>query len=171
MNHSNEAFIASQKNSVQALSGLSEKAFINFEKLVELNMAATKAILGESLSSLQGLVSAKDPQALLALQSSLLQPMAEKAASYSRHLYDIASGASADLSKTFESTTAQSQKSVNEFLESSLKNAPAGSEAAVVVIKSAMSAGTNAMESAQKAAKQAAKLVESNMNAASGQKL
>jgi phasin family protein len=170
MNYSNEPFIASQKNSVQALSGLSEKVFINFEKLVELNMAATKAILGESLSSLQELASAKDPQSLLALQSGLLQPMAEKAASYSRHLYDIASGASAELSKTLESTTAQSQKSVNAFLESSLQNAPAGTEAAVAVIKSAMSASTNAMESAQKAAKQAAKLVESNLSAVTSPK-
>lgn len=170
MNYSNEPFIASQKNSVQALSGLSEKAFTNFEKLVELNMAATKAILGESLNSLQELASAKDPQSLLALQSGLLQPMAEKAASYGRHLYDIASGASADLSKTLESTTVQSQKSVNALLESSLQNAPAGTEAAVAVIKSAMSASSNAIESAQKAAKQAAQLVESNVSAVTSPK-
>jgi hypothetical protein len=34
----------------------------------------------------------KDAQELLALQASLLQPAAEKAAAYSRHLYDIAAG-------------------------------------------------------------------------------
>jgi phasin family protein len=153
MNYSNEQFIATQKSSVQALTGLSEQAFLSFEKLVELNMAATKAILGESLTSLQEMASAKDPQAVLALQSGLLQPMAEKAAAYSRHLYDIAAGASADFSKTLESTTAESQKSVTAFLESSLKNAPAGSDAAVAAIKSAMNAGSNVVESAQKVAK------------------
>lgn len=165
MNYSNEQFNATQKNGVQALAGLSEKAFTNFEKLVELNMAATKAILGESLVHLQALTSAKDAQAVLTLQSGLVQPMAEKAASYNRHLYDIASGASADFSRTFESTSVQSQKSVASFLENSLKNAPPGAEAAVAVIKSAMNAGANAVESAQKAAQQAAKLVESNMSA------
>lgn len=164
MNYTTDQLIASQKNSLQALAGLSEKTFTNFEKLIELNMAATKAIVGESISGLQALASAKDVQAVLALQSGLLQPMAEKAASYSRHLQAIVSGASADLSKTFESTSAQSQKSVTAFLESSLKNAP-GSEAAVAVIKSAMSASANAVESAQKAAQQAARLVESNMSA------
>jgi phasin family protein len=170
MSYTNEQFLTTQKNSVQALASLSEKTFKSFEKLVDLNMAASKAILGESFSGLHALASAKDAQAVLSVQSSLLQPMAEKAASYSRHLYDIASGATADLSKTFESTSAQSQKSVTAFLENSLKNAPAGSEAAVAVIKSAMSASSNAVESAQKAAQQAAKLVESNMSAVTGQR-
>ena len=170
MNYTNEQFATTQKNSVQALASLSEKAFHSFERLVDLNMAAGKAILSESLGNLQALASAKDPQAVLAVQSSLLQPMADKAASYSRHLYDIASGTTADFSKAFESSTAQSQKNVTAFLESSLKNAPAGSEAAVAVIKSAMNASGNAVESAQKAAKQAAKLVESNLNAVSGQR-
>ncbi|MDQ3060448.1 MAG: phasin family protein [Pseudomonadota bacterium] len=163
MNYSNEQFIATQKNSVQALAGLSEKAFASFEKLVELNMAASKAILSESISNLQALASAKDVQAVLALQSGLFQPVADKAASYSRHLQEIISGASADFSKAFESTTAESQKSVTSFLENSLNSAPAGSEAAVAVIKSAMTAGNTAVESAQKAAKQAVKLVESNI--------
>jgi phasin family protein len=121
---------------------------------------------------LEALAGAKDVQAVLALQSGLAQPAAEKAASYSRHVQDIVSGAVADLSKAFESTSAQSQKSVTAFLESSLKSAPAGSEAAVAVIKSALTAGNTAVESAQKAAKQAVKLVESNIStaASAGQK-
>ena len=103
----------------------------------------------------------------MTLQSSLVKPMAEKAASYSRHVYDIVSGSSADFTKVFESASAESQKAVTELLETSLKNAPAGSEAAVTVIKSAMTAGNNAVETAQKSAKQAAQLVESNITALS----
>lgn len=164
-NYSNEQFATTQQASLQAMAGLSEKAFYSFERLINLNLAASKAILGESIAHLQALADAKDAQAVLALQSGLVQPMAEKAASYSRHLYDIASSTSADFSKTFESTSAQSQKNVAVFLENSLKNAPAGSEAAVAVIKSAMNASANAVENAQKAAKQAAKLVESNLSA------
>jgi len=165
MNYTNEQFIAAQKSGVQTLTGLSEKAFGSFEKLVELNMAATKAIISESIEGLQALMSAKDAQAVMALQSSLVQPMAEKAASYSRHLYEIVSGASAEFSKTLESTSAESQKTVAALLEDSLKNAPAGSEAAVAAIKSAMSTSTTVVESAQKAAKQAVQLVETNIKA------
>lgn len=167
MNFTNDQLIATQKSNVQAFAGLSEKAFSSFEKLVELNMAASKALIGESISHLQALSEVKDAQALVTLQSSLAKPMAEKAASYSRHLYDIVSGSSADFTKVFESASAESQKTVTELLETSLKNAPAGSEAAVAVIKSAMTAGNNAVETAQKSAKQAAQLVESNLSALS----
>ncbi|MBC7444270.1 MAG: phasin family protein [Polaromonas sp.] len=163
MNFTNDPLIATQKTHVQALAGLSEKAFSSFEKLVELNMAASRALLGESLAHLQTLGDIKDVQALLAFQSGLLQPLSDKAASYSRHLLDIVSGSRADFSEVFESTRAQSQKSVTALLENSLKNAPAGSEAAVAVIKSAIDAGATAVESAQKSAKQALEAVESNM--------
>ena len=167
MNFTNDQLIATQKSNVEAFAGLSEKAFASFEKLIELNMAASKALLGESISHLQALTEVKDAQELMTLQSSLAKPMAEKAASYSRHLYDIVSGSSADFTKVFESASAESQKNVTELLETSLKNAPAGSEAAVAVIKSAMTAGNNAVETAQKSAKQAAQMVESNISALS----
>ena len=167
MNFTNDQLIATQKSNVEAVAGLSEKAFSSFEKLIELNMAASKALLGESISHLQALTEVKDAQALMTLQSSLAKPMAEKAASYSRHLYDIVSGSSADFTKVFESASADSQKAVTELLETSMKNAPAGSETAVAVIKSAMTAGNNAVESAQKSAKQAAQMVESNISALS----
>ena len=176
MNFSNDQLIATQKSNLEAFTGLAEKAFASFEKVVELNMAASKALLGESLSNLQAMMEVKDAQALMALQTSLVQPMNEKAASYSRHLYDIVSGAGADLTQTLEASTAESQKAVTELLETSLKNAPAGSEAAVAVIKSAMTAGNSAVETAQKSAKQALKAVDTSINsnidavAAAGQK-
>jgi phasin family protein len=163
MNFTNDEMIATQKSNLEAFAGLSEKAFASFEKLVELNMAASKALMTESISNLQALAGAKDAQALLALQSEMLKPMAEKAASYSRHLYDIISGSSADFSKVVESTSAETQKTVTALLESSLKDAPAGSEAAVAVIKSAMTAGASAVETAQKSAKQAVEMIESNI--------
>lgn len=166
MTYNNDTFIASQKASVQAFSGLSEKAFSSFEKLVQLNMSTAKAAISQSLESLQTLASAKDVQSVLALQSSLVQPLNESASAYSRSLYEIVSGASADLASTFESTHAESQKNVAALLEHSLKSAPAGSEAAVAAIRSAMTTGNQAVESAQKAAKQAVQLVESNVKPA-----
>lgn len=167
MNFTAEQFIATQKTSVDAFAGLSHKAFAGFEKLVELNLAAGKAVMAESLANLQALSSAKDPQAFVTLQSGLAQPLAEKSASYGRHFYEIVSGTGAEFTKAFESRAAESQKAVTSFVESSLKNAPAGSEAAVALFKSTLDASHNALESAQKAAKQAAQTVESNLNAVS----
>jgi phasin family protein len=167
MNNIAEQFAATQKTNLDAFAGLSQKAFTGFEKLVELNLAAAKAVMAESLSNLQALSSAKDPQAFIALQSGLVQPMAEKSASYSRHVYEIVSGTGAEYTKAFESKAAEAQKAVTSFVESSLKNAPAGSEAAVALFKSSLDASNNALESAQKAAKQAAQAAESTLNAVS----
>ena len=84
-----------------------------------------------------------------------MQPLAEKTVAYSRHLYDIASGTSAEFGKAAEAQAADSQKKFMSLVDNAAKNAPAGSETAVAVMKSAVSAANNAMESVQKAVKQA----------------
>ncbi|MGS0757271.1 TIGR01841 family phasin, partial [Roseateles sp. GG27B] len=107
-----------------------------------------------------------DAQELLALQSTLLQPSAEKAASYSRHLYDIATSTNAEVAKVAEAQLADMQSKFAAVVETASKNAPAGSENAVALVKSAVAAANNAFESVQKAAKQAADVAESNFAAA-----
>ena len=54
-------------------------------------------------------------------------------------------------------------------VDNAAKNAPAGSETAVAVMKSAVSAANNAMESVQKAVKQAAEMAEANFNTVTAQ--
>jgi hypothetical protein len=49
-------------------------------------------------------------------------------------------------------------------VDSATKNAPAGSETAVAVMKSAVAAANNAFESMQKAVKQASDMAEANFN-------
>ncbi len=130
-----EPIMASHKANIETLFGLTHKAFEGVEKLVELNLQASKAALAESANQAQAVMGAKDAQELLALQAGMLQPLAEKTAAYSRHLYDIAS-----------------------------QNAPAGSETAVAVMKSAVAAANNAFEAMQKAVKQASDMAEANFN-------
>ena len=96
----------------------------------------------------------------------MVQPLAEKTAAYSRHLYEIASAAGADIGKTLESQTADAQNKVMGLVDSATKNAPAGSETAVAVMKSAVAAANNAFESMQKAVKQASDMAETNFKTA-----
>jgi len=103
-----EQILSAHKTNLETLFGLTSKAFEGVEKLVELNVTASRAALSEVAQHSQAVLSAKDAQQLLALQASLFQPLAEKTAAYSRHLYDIASGTTAEFSKTFESQTAHS---------------------------------------------------------------
>ena len=160
-----EQILASHKANVETLFGLTNKAFEGVEKLVELNVGAAKAALNESATQTQAALSVKDAQELLALQASLFQPLAEKTAAYSRHLYDIASGTGAEFGKAFEAQATDAQKKFMAVVDNAAKNAPAGSETAVAVFKSAVAAGTNALESVQKAVKQATDVAEANFNA------
>jgi phasin family protein len=162
-----EQIMASHKANIETLFGLTSKAFEGVEKIVELNLTASKAALSEVGAHTQSLLSVKDAQELLALQSGLFQPLAEKTAAYSRHLYDIATGTTAEFSKNLESQATDAQKQFMGLVDSAAKNAPAGSESAVAIMKSSVAAANNALESVQKAVKQATEMAEANFNAVS----
>lgn len=161
-----EQFADSQKAQFQTLLSIGQKAFEGVEKLVSLNMAAARASMEESAQQVNALLSAKDAQELVSLQANLAQPAAEKALSYSRQVYEIASATSADLAKLVELQIAEGNKKVVAGLDQIAKNAPAGSEGAVALVKSALSAANSAFDSVQKATKQAVEVAEQNMNAA-----
>jgi len=160
-----EQVLASQKANVDTLLNLTAKAFEGVEKIVELNMSASRAALTESSEGAKALLSVKDAQELMALQQSLLQPLVEKTTAYSRHLYEIASGTTSEFTKVFEGQAAAAKQNFTGLVESAAKNAPAGSEATVAVLKSAVAAANNALESVQKAVKQATDVAEANFNA------
>lgn len=157
-----EQLMAAHKSNVEVLFGLTNKAFEGVEKLVELNLQVARAAIGEAAENAKAVMSAKDAQEFMALQASLLQPAAEKAAAYSRHLYDIAASTGAEVTKVAEATAAEAQTKFMSVVDTAVKNAPAGSENAVALVKSAVAAANNAFEGVQKAVKQATESAEAN---------
>jgi phasin family protein len=164
-----EQLIAAQKSNLETLSGLTAKAFEGVEQLVELNLAATRAALSESAENAQSALSVKDAQEFLALQAGLVQPLAEKAASYSRQLLEIAQGTGSVFTKAAEAQAADAQKKLAGLVDSASKNAPAGFESQVAAMKGAVAAANNAYESVQKAVKQATETAQANIEAATSQ--
>jgi len=162
-----EQIMTAHKSNVEVLFGLTNKAFEGVEKLVELNLQVARTAIGEAAENTKAVLSAKDAQEFMALQASLLQPAAEKAAAYSRHLYDIAAATSAEVTKVAEATTSEAQAKFMSAVDSAVKNAPAGSENAVALVKSAVAAANNAFEGVQKAVKQASETAEANFQAIS----
>lgn len=160
-----EQILAAQKANVETVMGLTSKALEGVERIVELNMTASKLALNESADNAKAILSVKDAQELMALQASILQPLAEKTAAYSRHLYEITSGTAAEFNKAFEAQTSDIQQKFAGLVDNAAKNAPAGSEAAAAFMKSSVAAASNALESVQKAVKQATEMAESNFNA------
>jgi phasin family protein len=161
-----EQIVAANKANLDTLFGLTTKAFAGVEKMVELNVTAAKAALAESAEHAKASLSVKDAQEFLALQAGLIQPLAEKSAAYSRHLYDIASSAGAEFTKNVEAQSAEAQKKFMGFVDTAAKNAPAGSESAVAMMKNAVTAANSALEQVQKSVKQAAEVAEKNFTAA-----
>ncbi len=154
---------ATNQANLATTMALANKTFAGFEKLVELNMAATKALITESIEHAKSLLSAKDLQQAVELQTSLVAPLAEKSVSYGRHVYGIAVETGAEYTKAAEVKAAETQKVFNQVIENVAKNAPAGTEPAVAVLKSALASGQSAIESAQSSAKQALSMAESNI--------
>lgn len=160
-----EQVVAANKANIETLFGLTNKAFEGVEKLVELNLQVAKAAMGEVAEGTKAALSVKDAQELMTLQAGLLQPTAEKAVAYGRHVYEIAAATNAEVAVVAEAQMAEMQKRFVTAVDIASKNAPAGSENAVSLVKSAFAAANNAYESVHKAAKQAAEIADANIQA------
>lgn len=164
-----EQFMTTNRNNVHALESMAKHAHAGFEKMVELNMATSKAILGEVFSHAQAVLRAKDPQEWLALQSGMMQPLAEKTAAYGQHILTIANSSGAEFGKICEAKMAEIQAAVADAVETFAKSAPAGTEAAMAAFKNALSTSQSVIESAQSSAKKAVETVEANLEEVASQ--
>lgn len=159
-----EQILAANKTAAAEAQALAATAFAGFEKLVALNVAATKSALFET-ADFSSIFSAKNPTDALAAQASLVKPMAEKSIAYGRSVYAIASETGAELTAAAEGKFAEAQKTAAAALDNMAKNAPAGTESVVAVVKSAVAASQNALETAKASAKKAVEVAEKQANA------
>ena len=164
-----EQIIAANKANLDAFEGAAKKAYVGVEKLVELNMAASKAAMGESFSAVKALMAAKTPQEFMTAQAGFFQPLAEKSTAYFQHVQSIATEGSADFTKQVEAKMAEAQKAFGASVDQMVKSAPAGSEAAVAAFQNALSQGQKAVETAQASIKKASATAQANFAAASKQ--
>ena len=83
---------------------------------------------------------------------------------YSRHLYELAHETQANFTKSAEQEFQAGQKKINALVEDWTKNAPAGSDAAVMAMKQAIASATNVFETSQKAVKHAVEVAQTNLS-------
>jgi phasin family protein len=162
-----DQFAASNKNAAEALIGLANAQFAMFERLVALNLKATKTAHDDAINYLRAASSTKDPQELFALNAAAAQPALEKALAYSRSVYEVVAQGQAQLTKMVETQTSDLNKGFTSFLDQYSKGGPAGSDVAVAAIKSALTAASTAYDSYSKVAKQTTELAQANFSAAS----
>lgn len=158
-----QKYVEAGKTSVESFEHLAGVVLSGFEQLAHLNLAVSKAAVAESFDHVQALMSVRDPQQFIALQAGLVQPILEKSASYGRQVYDIVNGVGAEFARAIEDKMAEAQQAFVAAMDNAVKNAPAGSETAVALFKSAMSASQEAIQSAQNAARQVVQTAETNV--------
>jgi phasin family protein len=150
-------------------NSLTNKTLESVEKLINLNLAAVKASMEESGVTTRQILAAKDPQEFLSLVTAQTKPNFEKAIAYGSHLANIASSTQAEFTKAAEQQIAAVSSKVNELVEDAARNAPAGAENLIAVVKSAIGNANAGYEQFAKTSKQAAEAVEANLNSAVAQ--
>ncbi|MFZ9346175.1 MAG: phasin family protein [Burkholderiaceae bacterium] len=155
-----------QKQNIEAMMKLSQKAFEGIEKMVDLQLNAARASLQETSEKFKALMSVKDASDVMNINKNLATPSAEKALAYSRTIYDIASQTSGEVQRLIDAQIAEANKKLVDALDEFAKSAPAGSESVVAMMKSSLTAANSAYETANKAARQVVEMAERNMRAA-----
>lgn len=151
------------------LTSLTSKAFESVEKVVDLNLNVAKASLEDSSIAARQLLTAKDPQEFFSLTAAQAQPTAAKAIAYGRHLAGIATSAQAEFTRAAEEQIAETGRKMSALVDDVSKNAPAGSENVIAIVKSAIGNANAGYEQLSKTTKQAVEVMEANMNSAVSQ--
>lgn len=165
-----EKFAAAAKTNVEAslssASAFVATVFTAVERVSTLNLATARTAFDESVAFSKAVLAAKDPQAIAALNLAALTPSVEKSIAYGRSLSVIGADTKEELTKLVEAEAAVLGKNFDASLEELFKNAPAGSEAAVKAVKTALANASNAYEGATKAVKQVAAAAQANVEKA-----
>ena len=161
-----EQFVQMNKSALETLQAVALKSIEGFEKLAELNIQALKTAVAESSGQMKSALTLKDVKSVGDFANNGLQPAADKFSAYAHELYEISSGTTTEIAKILEKRLNDGNQQFSAAIEEMTKNAPAGSEGMVTLVKSAVSAANNAYEQVNKATKQAVELAEQNIAAA-----
>ena len=154
------------KANVEAMLSIANAQFSAFEKLAALNSSALKSAFEDTMANARALAGAKDMQELVTLQTTFAQPAIDKAISYSKSVYEVATQTNAEFSKFAEKRVAEWNENFASLLDQAVKNAPAGSDVAVTAVRQMIAAANSAYDNFTKAAKQATEIAQANVVAA-----
>lgn len=162
-----EQYMKAQLAGLDAIVGLTNKAFEGFEKLTELNLRTMKTTLAQTREGVVKAMSVQNPQELLELQVQIFQPIADNALEYRHQLQEILATTRAEFAKVAEVQYSTSKGQLQAFIESAVNNAPSGSTPSPLAAwQEAIKATTTLYESMQSTAKQAVEVAESSFNTA-----
>jgi phasin family protein len=165
MNTGTEQLKQFNQNSLDAASRAANIALTGAAQMAKLQLDAAKSALQEGTGNSKALLAVSEPQEFAALRGQIAEAQIKSALGLARNMYDIATQTQSEFAKFAELQFAAYNQAWVAALDQASKNAP-GADVVIAGIKSSLAAGTAAVESIAKAAKQVAGLADANFKAA-----
>jgi phasin family protein len=166
MNQAAEKFVALNKKQAETAIRAFQIGFNAWEKLIKLNLEATRLLLQEGAASIHAIPKAGD-MAGLSAWTGQFRGAAEKLSGYSRNVYEIGGQASSELGDLLEQTLLSTNQEVVEWVDEMLKSSSIPqSDATAAAAKAAMANATMIIEGISKAVRQTAGYADANVRAA-----
>ena len=159
-------FAEFNKANVAQATKLAAIALDNAEKVMTLNLNATKLAFAQGVEGASAVAAVKDVQDLIALPTKYAETGVQSVVGYSRSLYELSSAAQAQFSALAEEALAAYTKGLASWVEKASQSAPAGSEVAINAMKSTVAATSAAFDQFQKASKQVVSFADASVRAA-----
>ena len=142
---------------------ISLKTIEGTEKLIALQIQASRSLLEDMASQAQAFAELKDPQKLATHLTSMKNPASEKISAYARQAYEISTETREAITETIQKHIHESQGVTHAWIESAAKTAPAGTEPMFAVARNALSLVRTSLDHAAKLGQQAAESTDSHV--------
>jgi len=159
-----ENIMAAQRTALEATLEIAGKAIEGIERLTALNMQLVRETLDHQGEFAKATLSAKDPSALMNVTKTLAAPASERAASYAKQVYSIASETSTAITGSVQHQVKAAQKTMTDALDTASRNAPVGSEQMFAAARSAMQAASQSVDQALSASHKFAAAAEQGVD-------
>lgn len=168
MNPLSEQMSAATKAQIEAqielLNLLTTRTVDSVEKIIALNVDATKSTINDAASTVSQLLASKNPQEAMSITGAQTQPASEKAQEYGRNLADIVAKTQAEFTQTVEAQIAEGRRQINALMTDLVKAAPPGSENMVSMFKAAVDNANAGYDQLTRATRQATETIQSNVS-------
>ena len=150
------AALPAQNLMLDLVHTISLKAIEGTEKLIALQLQASRSMLEDMASQAQAFADLKDPQKLVTHLTSMKNPASEKISAYARQAYEISTETRDAITETIQKHIHEGQEVTQAWIETAAKTAPAGSEPIFAAARNAMSLVRSSLDHAAKVGQQAA---------------
>jgi hypothetical protein len=159
-------FASAQKASMDLMFNVARTALASFERLASLNLNTARMLLDTAGTRANARLAMKDPVDVLSHQAALTAPFVEQTLAYSLAVRDITKNTLESVNQAWDLRHAEAHKNIHDALDAAVKTAPAGTDVAILAIRSALTTANHAYQSINDAARQLSDLTEANVAAA-----